>query len=197
MSAKRRGSSRDALLEAGLALMSKGSYERAGLQEVLEHASLPRGSFYHHFPSKEDFGLAVIERYAEQVREVFRRHLFDRRVAPLRRMARLFDELEKAALEQGCRGGCLMGNLAQEQSDVSEAFRTRLERLFSEQRELLAECLAEAAARGELVEPADPRALAGFCLGAWQGALLQMKVSRSPEPLKLFREMVLGRLLPR
>lgn len=193
---KGQRSSRDALIESGLELLLQGSYERAGVQDVLARAKLPKGSFYHHFPSKEDFGLAVIERYAEQVREPFRRHMLDRRAPPLRRVARLFEELEKGLVANGCQGGCLMGNMAQEQADVSEAFRSRLERLFGEQRDLLADCFAEAQERHELDSGIDARDLAAFCLGAWQGALIQMKVSRSPEPLKRFRTIVFGRLLP-
>jgi len=176
--------------------MSKGSYERAGVQEVLARAKLPKGSFYHHFPSKEDFGLAVIERYAEQARERLRRHLLDRRFPPLRRVARLFEEMGKDLVAHGCQGGCLMGNMAQEQADVSEAFRSRLERLFEEQRDLLADCFAEAQERHELDADVDARALAAFCLSAWQGALMQMKVSRNAEPLKQFQAIVFGRLLP-
>jgi len=175
--------------------MRAGSYERAGVQDVLVRAKVPKGSFYHFFPSKEDFGLAVIEHYAAQVREAFRRHLFARRVPPLRRAARLFGELEQAAVAQRCRGGCLMGNMAQEQADVSEAFRSRLDLLFAEQRSLLSDCLAEAQERGELDSSLDPQATATFCLGAWQGALLQMKVTRNAEPLRRFRAMVFGRLL--
>ena len=195
MVGKKAGSSRDTLVECGLTLMLQGSYERAGLQDILARAKLPKGSFYHHFRSKEDFGLAVIERYAEQGRERFRRHLLDSRVAPLRRVARLFEEMEKGLVAEGCKGGCLIGNMAQEQADVSEVFRSRMERLIAEQRELLAECFAEAQARKELDARLDPQAMAGFCLNSWQGALVQMKVSRSAEPLKQFRAIVFGQLL--
>jgi len=195
MARKQERSSRDALIEAGLEVMLSGSYERAGLQEILARAKVPKGSFYHHFSSKEGFGLAVVGAYAEKVQAIFRRHLSDAQRAPIERMSRLFKELEKRLVAEGCQGGCLMGSIAQEQADVSEAFRSHLQTLFAEQQELLANCLAEARDRGELDRAADPQALAAFCVSAWQGALLQMKLSRSPEPLKRFRTIVFGRLL--
>ena len=35
--------------------------ENVGVQEVLNKAEVPKGSFYHYFRSKEDFGIQVIQ----------------------------------------------------------------------------------------------------------------------------------------
>ncbi len=68
-------STRDHLVEVGLELMRKHGYGATGLQEILQAAGVPKGSFYHHFDSKEEFTAAVVERYAEltglHIREIF------------------------------------------------------------------------------------------------------------------------------
>lgn len=46
-------STRDQLIEAGLGLMRKYGYGATGLQEILQSSGIPKGSFYHHFGSKE------------------------------------------------------------------------------------------------------------------------------------------------
>src|SRR3984957_11028955 len=67
-------STRNRLIDVGLELMRRHGYGATGLQELLSAAGVPKGSFYHHFASKEEFTTAVIERYAalegEHCREV-------------------------------------------------------------------------------------------------------------------------------
>ena len=53
--------SRTRLLEAGLQAFRATSYADTGINEVLDRASVPKGSFYHYFRSKTDFGIAVAE----------------------------------------------------------------------------------------------------------------------------------------
>jgi AcrR family transcriptional regulator len=43
--------------------MRRHGYGATGLQEILHAAGVPKGSFYHHFHSKEEFTVALIERY--------------------------------------------------------------------------------------------------------------------------------------
>lgn len=186
---------REKLLEVGLEALRDGSYERTGIQEILARAGVPKGSFYHHFESKQDFGRALMQRYAREVAGVFRTHLEDEHLAPLARVARLFEAMQAGLAREQCRRGCLLGNLAQEMADANEVLRLDLEALFREQRELLAKCLREAVARGDLDARRDVTALAGFCLGAWQGAVMQMKVRRSLEPLEDFRHFLIEDLL--
>jgi len=40
-------------------------YNDTGIQEIIDKAGLPKGSFYNFFKSKEDFGLLVIDYFME------------------------------------------------------------------------------------------------------------------------------------
>ena len=42
------------LLEAGLTMLLQRGYNDLGVQALLEATGTPKGSFYHHFESKED-----------------------------------------------------------------------------------------------------------------------------------------------
>jgi TetR/AcrR family transcriptional regulator, transcriptional repressor for nem operon len=64
-------STREQLIDAGLRLIHQNGYIATGLKEILDAAGVPKGSFYHHFSSKEEFAKAVLEKYA--AREVNRR----------------------------------------------------------------------------------------------------------------------------
>ncbi len=49
------------LLEAGAELMLRKGYHGTGIQQIVDAAGVPKGSFYNYFKSKEDFALAAME----------------------------------------------------------------------------------------------------------------------------------------
>jgi TetR/AcrR family transcriptional repressor of nem operon len=115
---------------------------------------------------------------------------------PLQRLLRYFGELRSGFESDACRGGCPVGNMAQEMGDLDEAFRRRLEEAFGAMREGILRALEEAADRGDLAQERDISGLADFVLSTWQGAILQMKVEKTTAPLERFEEIVFGELLP-
>src|SRR5512143_332738 len=58
---------RQVLLEQGMAMLLRHGYHDLGIAALLEATGIPRGSFYHHFASKEDFALQAIDLYMSQV----------------------------------------------------------------------------------------------------------------------------------
>ncbi len=57
-------STRDKILEHAALIIHKKGFNNTGIQEILESAGVPKGSFYFYFRSKEDLGLALIDHYA-------------------------------------------------------------------------------------------------------------------------------------
>ena len=55
------------LLDAGIEMLLRRGYNDLGIESVLSATRIPRGSFYHHFGSKEDFALAAVDAYMVQV----------------------------------------------------------------------------------------------------------------------------------
>ncbi len=58
-----RADTRERLLDQGVTLLMEHGYHGAGLQAILQGVGVPKGSFYHYFPSKEDFSVEVIQHY--------------------------------------------------------------------------------------------------------------------------------------
>jgi len=178
------------LLEAGADLILEKGYNHCSLDEILKVVRAHKGSFYHFFKNKEDFGLQVVDHYASQRLANLDRHLEDVGDRPLDRLRRFFEDSCRRHRERGYRKGCLFGNLGQEMADQSEALRTRLEEVLSEYRTKIARCLREAQRAGDLRADLDADRLAGFCFNSWEGALLRMKVAKSDEPLADFLFML-------
>src|ERR1700743_1038049 len=89
----RTPSTRENLIAVGLELMRKHGYGATGVQEILNAAGVPKGSFYHHFGSKEEFTTAVLERYVAFAGAHSREVLGNTRQTPLRRLRRYFEDL--------------------------------------------------------------------------------------------------------
>src|SRR5215813_4685352 len=107
-------STRDLLIETGLKLMHQHGYNATGLTEILNAADVPKGSFYHHFGSKEDFAAAALEKYTEREAEHSAVFFNDSKTPPLKRLKRYFSDLVKVTGQSGTIPGCMMGRFTLE-----------------------------------------------------------------------------------
>lgn len=174
---------KEQLLTRGMAMLLKHGYHDLGIAAVLEATGIPKGSFYHHFESKEDFGLQVIDRYMQEVHAGLDQFLGERSVPPLDRVRRFFEATEEKYRGEGYLG-CLLGGLGQELSGVSDAFRRKVEWCFGEIAGRIASCIEEAVERGELAKGTNARAMADLLVNCWEGAALRTRLRRDPAPLR-------------
>lgn len=186
---------KERLLTAGLEMLLERGYADLGIQAVLAATSTPKGSFYHHFSSKEDFALQVVDRYMQGVHAGLDATLRDRSVAPLARVRRFFEAVEHSYRAEGYLG-CLLGGIGQELSGVSEIFRHKIEWCFSEIASRLAVCLEEARGRGDLPAETDPRQLAELLVDCWEGAALRCRLRRDPGPLRAMLDFYFRAAVP-
>jgi len=186
---------KQALLDAGLELVHAQGFHRTGLTEILRAAQVPKGSFYFYFESKEAFGLALLDHFTQQQRHAGWSVLQDLTKPPLARLKEFFALARLFFQEQGFSRGCLLGNMAQEMSDLSPVLRERVREAMNRASRKLAEILAEAIECGEAPAELDPNEAASFLLDAWEGALLRMKAEKSSAPLERFEHYVFSRLL--
>lgn len=190
-----RGKSRDRLVEVGLDLFGKNGYAATGVQDITDAAGVPKGSFYNYFDSKEDFALAVLERYREQAAAHFARLSSPDIASPLARLEALFEGVEQQMRTSQFGGGCLAGRLAQELAGEQVVFREPLGQVFAAMQAAVAQCLTEAQEAGELAAEEDPSLLAAFLVSSFQGAMLRAKAAGSTAPLEAVRIVTFSRLL--
>lgn len=186
---------REHIIETGAELILRNGFRATGINTVLEEAGVPKGSFYYYFKSKNDFGLAVIDAYAESYRERLDATLGDHSRTPLARI-RLYLEAAAGDVEESDYSkGCLIGNLGQELAAQNDAFRERLNNVFAAWEERFRDCIADGQQQGEVAPDIDPTEAASLLLSGWQGALLRAKLTRSSEPLTHFRNLLFSRVL--
>lgn len=165
-----------------MSLLLRHGYHDLGMSALLEAVAVPKGSFYHHFQSKEEFALQAIDWYMHEVHEGLDTCLGDTTLTPLDRVRRFFEMSEQKYRGEGYLG-CLLGGLGQELSGVSDVFRRKVEDCFASIAGRIAECLDEAVRRGELEPSTDTRAMADLLINCWEGAALRCRIRRDPQPL--------------
>lgn len=170
------------LLRQGMAMLLRHGYHDLGIAALLDATQTPKGSFYHYFRSKEDFGLQAIELYMQEVHAGLDLCLGDTKLPPLARVRRFFELSQEKYRTEGYLG-CLLGGLGQELSGVSEAFRRKVEQCFSDIGARIAACLGEAVASGGLPAGTDCRRMAALLVNCWEGAALRSRLLRDPAPL--------------
>lgn len=193
--ARAKGDTRTALVRAGTEICTERGFQITGIEEVLKRVGVPKGSFYHFFSSKREFGEAVIENYAEYFARRLDRVLNDPRLRPLERLKAFIKDAEDGMAKYEFRRGCLVGNLGQELGGLDDAFRDRLETVLLSWQERTAACLAEAVAAGDLPPTSDVERLAEFFWVGWEGAILRAKLSRSVTPLRHFSDLYFSKVL--
>jgi TetR/AcrR family transcriptional repressor of nem operon len=174
------------IIQVGLDIVLSRGFNATGVEAILKQAKVPKGSFYNFFSSKEDFALAIIDKFVAGREEVFSPIFSNDSLPPLKRIRKSFETLIATFEGDDCTKGCLLGNLGQEMSDQSDNVRRRLEESLQMWiRELTALLLK---AQKQEAIPADMNAemLAENLISSFQGALLRSKVKKSPEPLKNF-----------
>jgi len=167
--------------------MFRAGYHGASVRDICAAARAPQGSFTNHFRSKESFAVEVLDRYFDYLKGLVAEALNDETLTPRQRLKRYLDVITAKLERDRWRIGCLIGDLSLEASSHSKLLRERLDAIFQEWRALFASCIAAAQSAGEIDSQFSATELAEFLLASWEGAILRMKVERSPAALERFK----------
>jgi len=189
------GTTREEIIRKGAGLIHAQGFNATGIQQVLDAAGVPKGSFYFYFKSKEDFGLTVIDYFREYIEAMTDKYLKDDNALPLKRLSSFFDAYGDIFTKMDFCCGCPIGNLMQEMSDLNATFREKINEVYSEMQKGIEQLLGEARAGGYISDDTDPSQTAQFIINAWEGAIMHMKLVKDTKPLSVFKKMIFERIL--
>ncbi len=179
-----RPSSKDRLIDVGVDLMHRVGYQAASSQTVAEAAGVPKGSFFNHFGSKDDFAELVVRRYVAGGEAMLAALAADTTLSPAQKLQTFLGWNIAEMLENRPGHGCLLGNLAIESAQTGPAVRAAVADGFLRWRAQLAAIIAAGRTDGSLAGQIEPEALADLILNSCQGALLRMKVDPDPRHIE-------------
>ncbi|WP_119964832.1 TetR/AcrR family transcriptional regulator [Simplicispira lacusdiani] len=182
------------LTQAGRDLFSRQGYNATGIQQITDHAGVPKGSFYNHFESKEVFAVAIIEQYAEHLQHSWEAMMAAAPAQPMAAIRYVFDQMIAYHERKELQAGCLVGNFAAEMALASDACRQGLLQAQLAWRERLAGMIERAQAAGEVRADLPAPVLSALAWDTWEGALLRMKLEKTTAPLQTSMALVLNHL---
>ena len=189
MNANQRLDKRDLILAKGAEVMTRRGYHGAGVQEIVQAAGVPKGSFYHYFASKEDFALQALQQVYGPRLQRYAQALDNPALSPRARILDYYGELvEHFARQEKLEYHCFIGSLSFEMAELSPALGAEIDAILQRSADILQACLEQAQAGGELATDEDCRSLASFITSAWQGALTRLKVASNTRALADFMQ---------
>ncbi|AOE78928.1 TetR family transcriptional regulator [Pseudomonas lurida] len=175
-------SAKQTILDTAQRIVGRKGFSAVGLNEILQAAEVPKGSFYHYFNSKDAFGVVLLDHYFDHYVHGMQQ-LFD---APgLTQHAKLMRYWHCWIDNQtGCSdaGKCLAVKLGAEVSDLSEPMRLALQRGTARTIGLLARALQQGVEDGSVVITQHPESLAQRLYALWLGTSVMSKITRTAAP---------------
>lgn len=173
---------RSRLLDVTADLFQDQGYCASGMQLIFENAGVTAGAFYHHFESKKDLALAVIdERVAAEVESTWMKPVREAGTT-LDGVIQVFKSIAAQLEQRRAVRGCPLNNLTLELAFADTDFQAGLAQIFDRWQQEI-----EAKLKHDMDEGALARTktgpLAAYIVAVYSGAMALCKVHQSSTPL--------------
>jgi AcrR family transcriptional regulator len=171
---------RSKIIGEAASLFHHKGYTATGLDELLKNAGVTKGAFYHHFKSKKDVALAVIN---EVVADKVRKRMIEPVVnsqKPMAAIRKVVSTLRTETPTPDLLTGCPINNLASELALQDKELQTALSKLMNEWEIGWTEALKRERKQRQFKDPHE------FCLyliALIEGAQAMAKTQQSRKPL--------------
>ena len=168
---------RERILDAAIEVLVQRGYSAAGVQEIITRSGTSKGSFYHHFPSKEKMTMKLVEIMTEKLIKKVQDSI-QHQPTPLHRVVAGIDALMGTFARQRKVAQVLLINIMGHGKVMDKKFLPMRER-FSEiiKQEL------DAPVSQRQVEPLDTTLMAQIWIGALHEVILRWLLTGQPNRL--------------
>jgi TetR/AcrR family transcriptional repressor of nem operon len=167
-------------------------YNACGVQEIVDAAGVPKGSFYNYFKAKELLAREILNNYWSGAGLDL---LADMSIAPVERLRRHFQHIASRYKKFGFENGCLVSKFMHEASDSTPLLRKDLRRQVARWTALIAQTIRDGQADRTISNSIDAETTARFLIESWGGVTGAMKLVASRVPIDDFFSLVFGTLL--
>lgn len=179
----RHDNTRQHILETGHRIIAGKGFSGVGLNEILKTAGVPKGSFYHYFESKEQYGQALLQDYFEYRLAAMETLLGNQDLSGRERLIGYWQQWLDSQCVECTDQKCLVVKLAAEVADLSDAMRLTLRDGTDRVVARIAQVIDDGIADGSL-PVLEAQALAQTLYQLWLGASLIGKLHRNSESLE-------------
>jgi TetR/AcrR family transcriptional regulator, transcriptional repressor for nem operon len=176
-----RHESKTKLLDAALHVIRAKGYSATRIEDICEVAGRTKGSFFHHFDSKEALALAAADYWIEGSGALFASAPYHAPADPLDRLLGYVDFRKVLLMGELPDFTCLAGTMVQEVYDTHPAIRDACNRSISEHAAMLVPDIEEAMRRRDMYPDWTAESLALYTQATIQGAFILAKAKHNRE----------------
>ena len=172
------------LMKAAAAEIYEKGYHAAALSDILHRAGATKGALYHHFADKKALALAAMDYFIRLDLWEFWLEPFRQSDDPVMTLRNLIIFLNTTGvIDKGLKHGCPIVNLTEELGVQDEDFRTLIEHVNQEWREVLGAALRRGQEAGNVRANVDCEGTAMLILAIRHGVISTKKTSSDPDAM--------------
>lgn len=183
-------SHKERMLRQGMKLLYANGFHGMTVDALLAASGVPKGSFYHHFGSKEAFAQAVLARYVQSQSDLLDRWAGKDELSTTGRLIGYFHEMTQAFAGSDYERACLVGKLSTEVAAASELFRSQLNHDIRQWKHRLVTVLEHGQQHGDVRTDRSPGDLADSLLALIQGAFVIALSTRDEHSLNAVTDTI-------
>ncbi len=178
---------RDRLVSAMADALQRRGFHGVGVNDILTEAQAPKGVLYHHFPGgKTELAVAAIGNAVARMQTGLA-HLVEMRKGLVDILETWFGGAQKQLEQSGFERGCPLATVSLESTSNDLVLREALTSAFGEIRGQLAALLMDAG-----IAATRAQQLSALIVSAYEGALIQARVSGNATPMRDTTDMLLA-----
>jgi AcrR family transcriptional regulator len=183
---------RDKLLTSAFGEIHRQGFQAASIANILQDTGLTKGALYHHFPTKQALGLAVIDEVIQDRLE----HLIFKPLResprPVQTLLDIVSHINGKRSVELVKLGCPLNNLMQEMSPLDTTFKSHLNVILNTWKDTVEEALRCGQMQNVIRPEVDCHAVALFIVSAWEGCIGIAKNLQSDEAFGLCMKQLHG-----
>jgi TetR/AcrR family transcriptional regulator, transcriptional repressor for nem operon len=171
--------SKTRLLDATIKVVRTKGYNATRIEDVCTEAGVTKGSFFHHFKSKDDLALAALERWKESTTAFFGNAPYHQAADPLDRILAYLEFRKSSLTGELPEFTCFVGTMVQEIYATNPLLRAGCESsIFGHAKRLEAD-LEQAIRKYGVAKPVTAQSLALHMQCTVQGSFILAKAAGS------------------
>lgn len=178
--ARQSAESQERLIAATQGLMLRQGYAATTVDQICAEAKLTKGSFFHHYASKEAIGRAAIDAWGAMGTRLYAQAWSDPAMDPLDQLQRMLDIMISFATtrEEPCL--CMVGMMSQELALTNPELRAVCAKHLDDWTQHVVRLLSAAKRTRRPAVDFDPERVAWLLNSIWQGSMLIAKTRQTP-----------------
>jgi TetR/AcrR family transcriptional repressor of nem operon len=184
MTTASRHESKTKLLDAALQVVRGKGYAATTVDDICQKAGVTKGSFFHHFKSKDDLALAAVDHWGSMTSRFFADAPYQQAKDPLERLLGYVDFRGAILTGEPQDYTCLLGTLVQETYDTHPDIRTACDRGMSAHIADLTRDIEAAKKRYAPRASWSAESVGYFIQAVLQGSFIFAKAKQSPKTIR-------------